>query len=86
MTELCQEVTRLHSQYTPLLLSLAEETTTSVAPMIRPTWWLCPTLSECLTADQREYILPTARLSYLSTLIGTYEDDKNDTAATLEIP
>ncbi|XP_050686086.1 myogenesis-regulating glycosidase-like isoform X2 [Eriocheir sinensis] len=53
VTELCQEVTRLHSQYTPLLLSLAEETTTSVAPMIRPTWWLCPTLSECLTADQQ---------------------------------
>lgn len=53
VTELCQEVTRLHSEYTPLLLSLAQEATISVAPMMRPTWWLCPTLEECLTADQQ---------------------------------
>uniref|UniRef100_A0A0P4W4L3 Glycoside hydrolase family 31 N-terminal domain-containing protein n=3 Tax=Scylla olivacea TaxID=85551 RepID=A0A0P4W4L3_SCYOL len=53
VTELCREVTRLHSEYTPLLLSLAQEATISVAPMMRPTWWLCPTLEECLTADQQ---------------------------------
>ncbi|XP_063842492.1 myogenesis-regulating glycosidase-like [Scylla paramamosain] len=53
VTELCREVTRLHTQYTPLLLNLAQEATTSVAPMMRPTWWLCPTLEECLTADQQ---------------------------------
>ncbi|XP_050718543.1 myogenesis-regulating glycosidase-like isoform X2 [Eriocheir sinensis] len=51
--ELCREVTRLHAEYTPLLLSLADEATTSVAPMMRPTWWLCPTLEECLTVDQQ---------------------------------
>ena len=47
-------MTQLHTQYTPLLLNLAQEATVSVAPMMRPTWWLCPTLEECLTADQRE--------------------------------
>ncbi|KAG0726908.1 Myogenesis-regulating glycosidase [Chionoecetes opilio] len=53
VTELCQEVTRLHAEFAPLLLNLAEEATVSVAPMMRPTWWLCPTLEDCLTADQQ---------------------------------
>lgn len=53
VTELCRKVTQLHTQYTPLLLNLAQEATVSVAPMMRPTWWLCPTLEDCLTADQQ---------------------------------
>ncbi|KAK4303288.1 hypothetical protein Pmani_024673 [Petrolisthes manimaculis] len=53
VTAACLEVTRLHSQYTPLLLSLAQQATESVAPMMRPTWWLCPTLESCLTANQQ---------------------------------
>ncbi|XP_053655548.1 myogenesis-regulating glycosidase isoform X3 [Cherax quadricarinatus] len=53
VTELSLEVTRLHSQMGPLLQHLAEEATTSVAPIARPTWWLCPDLESCLTADQQ---------------------------------
>ncbi|MPC31672.1 putative family 31 glucosidase KIAA1161 [Portunus trituberculatus] len=57
VTKLCREVTRLHTQYKPLLLSLAQEATTSVSPMMRPTWWLCPTVEECLTADQMKFLV-----------------------------
>ncbi|XP_069959028.1 myogenesis-regulating glycosidase isoform X3 [Cherax quadricarinatus] len=53
VTELSLEVTRLHSQMGPLLQRLAQEATTSVAPIARPTWWLCPDLESCLTADQQ---------------------------------
>ncbi|XP_071552492.1 myogenesis-regulating glycosidase-like isoform X2 [Panulirus ornatus] len=53
VTDLCLAVTKLHAQYTPLLLQLAEEATTKVAPLIRPTWWLCPEFEPCLTADQQ---------------------------------
>lgn len=54
VTELCQEVTKLHAHFTPLLLNLAQEATVSCGSlMMRPTWWLCPTLEECLTADQQ---------------------------------
>ena len=66
VTELCREVTRLHSEFTPLLLSLAQEATVSVGPMMRPTWWLCPTLEECLTADQRESFLHSSSLVLLA--------------------
>nr|XP_045612251.1 myogenesis-regulating glycosidase-like isoform X3 [Procambarus clarkii] len=53
VTDLSLAVTSLHAQYTGLLLRLAEEATSSVAPIARPTWWLCPELEECLTADQQ---------------------------------
>lgn len=69
--ELCREVTRLHAEYTPLMLSLADEATTSVAPMMRPTWWLCPTLEECLTVDQRE-CLPLASVPHLLLFLSTW--------------
>lgn len=51
--ELSLAVTSLHNQYTPLLLRLAEEATRSVAPIARPTWWLCPDIEECLVANQQ---------------------------------
>ncbi|CAL4083846.1 unnamed protein product, partial [Meganyctiphanes norvegica] len=51
--DLCRAVTSLHTSYTPLILALAEEASENGAPMMRPTWWLCPTIEVCLTADQQ---------------------------------
>ena len=48
-------MTSLHLQYSSLFKSLAEETTKNPWPMMRPTWWLCPDIEECLLADQRKY-------------------------------
>lgn len=50
-------VSRLHVEYTPQILQAAAEAAGgSVAPINRPTWWLCPTNEACLTADQ-QYLL-----------------------------
>lgn len=53
VTELTRAVTSLHAEYTPYLLELASQATVSPSPMLRPTWWLCPTDEACLTADQQ---------------------------------
>ncbi|XP_066944033.1 myogenesis-regulating glycosidase-like [Macrobrachium rosenbergii] len=49
----CQEVTSLHTQIIPLISKLAQEAIETGTPIMRPTWWLCPELESCLTADQQ---------------------------------
>ncbi|XP_068216743.1 myogenesis-regulating glycosidase-like isoform X2 [Palaemon carinicauda] len=53
MTERCKTVTSLHKQFSPLIISLAEEAVLKGTPIARPTWWLCPEEDICLTADQQ---------------------------------
>ncbi|KAK7063208.1 hypothetical protein SK128_012465 [Halocaridina rubra] len=53
VTERCKEVTSLHTEIVPLMVQLGQEAMVSGAPIIRPTWWLCPDLEACLTADQQ---------------------------------
>ncbi|KAF2354194.1 Glycoside hydrolase family 31 [Trinorchestia longiramus] len=54
--EVSLNASRLHVEFTPRLLQAAVESTTSVAAINRPTWWLCPLEEDCLTADQ-QYLL-----------------------------
>ncbi|XP_068226650.1 LOW QUALITY PROTEIN: myogenesis-regulating glycosidase-like [Palaemon carinicauda] len=53
VVERCREVTSLHTQIIPLISRLAQEAMETGAPIMRPTWWLCPELEACLTADQQ---------------------------------
>lgn len=46
----------LHEQYADVILQLAEETTRTGAPIVRPLWWIAPLDEVALTLDS-EYLL-----------------------------
>lgn len=48
-----QEAIALHEKAMSLFLQLAQESIETGAPIARPTWWLCPELEACLTANQQ---------------------------------
>ena len=43
----------LRHNYTDLLVSLAQESTRSGSPIVRPLWWIAPTEDAALLVDQQ---------------------------------
>ncbi|KAL7641347.1 UNVERIFIED_CONTAM: hypothetical protein RMT77_008486 [Armadillidium vulgare] len=52
-TAITKGVAELHAEYAPTIIDLANRAVQGEGPMMRPTWWLCPTEEDCLLADQQ---------------------------------
>ena len=49
--EIAQKYTKLHEQYSPLFIKLAQEATVTGYPIIRPIWWSDPSSEDALTCE-----------------------------------
>ena len=60
----CRQFMDLRQNYTNLLVSLAQESTRSGSPIVRPMWWIAPTEDAALVADQ-QFMLGEGNYLYL---------------------
>ena len=51
VVKIAQYYTKLHEKYSPLLIKLAEESTMTGHPIIRPIWWIDPDSEDALTCE-----------------------------------
>ena len=51
VVEISQKFTKLHEQYSDLLIELAEESLKTAFPIIRPLWWLDPYSEDALNCE-----------------------------------
>ena len=51
VVNIAQKYTKLHEQYSPLFIKLAQESTITSYPIIRPIWWIDPDSEDALTCD-----------------------------------